>query len=161
MWFFMNTCYLSSALTLFLLIVGFFQSFLHFHVFIANHLIFMVLVSMVYFFTETLIIFFFVGTGVSIKEFVQEKKLSVNYSQRSLTIKRKLYPPTMLNLLWMIILFCLVGAVDTHRINPYIYGGFYLFCIVDFIRVKKIQNECFRDNTQVILEMSGTSLTAV
>jgi amino acid permease len=115
----------------------------------------MILTSILYSFTETLVIFFFVGTGVSVKEYTHEKKLGNQYHQRSIAIKRKVYPPLLLNMLFMIILFILVGAVDTHRVPAWAYQLFFVFCIFDYVRIKWIQNSCFRDNTKIILEMSG------
>ena len=115
MWFFMNTCYLLSVLTFLMFLIGFVQSFFHFPVWHANHLTYMILVSIVYLFTETLVIFFFVGTGVSVKEYTLEHKLDTGYHARSIAIKRRIYPPLMLNMLFLIILFVLVGAVDTRR----------------------------------------------
>ncbi len=155
MWFFMNACYVFSAVTFFTLLLSFFQSFLYFHIFKANHLTFMVLVSILYFFTETLVIFFFVGTGVSIKEYVEEHKLDPAYHRRSIQIKRQVYPPLLLNMLFMIILFVLVGAVDTHRFPGWLYTLIFVGCIFDFLRVKVIQNECFKKNTQLVLETAG------
>ena len=155
MWFFMNTCYLMSVVTFLALLIGFFQSFLKFNVVVANHVTFMILISILYALTETLVIFFYVGTGVSIKEYTLEHKLDSAFHKRSIAVKRKVYPPLLLNMLFMIILFVLVGAVDTHRFPFIAYELFFVFCLLDYIRIKIIQNDCFRDNTQIILEMSG------
>lgn len=158
MWFFMNICYLMTLVTFGALLAGFFQSFLHCHILKANHVSFMILISILYFFTETLVIFFFVGTGVSIKEYAAGHKLDTSFHRRSISIKRKIYPPLLLNMLWMSILFILVGAVDTFRCPQWLYTAFFVFCILDYVRIKIIQNQCFRDNTAVILEMSGLKL---
>ncbi len=155
MWFFMITCYVMSLFTLAGLCIAFFQSFLKFHLFAANHLTFMVLVSILYAFTETLVIFFFVGTGVSVRDYTKDNNLDPKYHKKSIGIKRIVYPPLLLNMLFMIILFCLVGAVDTHRIHPWIYYSLFIFCIIDYCRIKVIQNKCFRENTENILAMSG------
>jgi len=155
MWFFMITCYVLSFFTFCTFMVAFFQSFLKFHVFQADHVTFMILTCIIYFFTETLVIFFFVGTGVSIKEYTLDHKLDHSYHRRSIGIKRKVYPPLMLNILFMIILFVMVGAVDTYRIPGWIYYLCFAGCIYHFIKVKIIQNECFKDNTQIVLDMSG------
>lgn len=155
MWFFMYACYILSLVTWILLILGFFQGILKFHIFAANHVTFMILTSIFYAFTETLVIFFFVGTGVSIKEYSQANKLSTDFQKRSLQIKRKVYPPLLLNMLFMIILFVMVGAVDTNRVSLWIYSALFLFCVLDYARIKVVQNACFRDNTQLILQMSG------
>ena len=155
MWFFMNTCYLMSLLTFLALILGFAQSIFHFPILKANHLTFMILTSILYSFTETLVIFFFVGTGVSVKEYVLEHKLNTDYHKRSIGVKRRVYPPLMLNILFMIILFVLVGAVDTKHFPPWAYQIIFLGCLYHFIKVKIIQHHCFKDNTQMILEMSN------
>jgi len=70
-------------------------------------------------------------------------------------IKHRVYPPLMLNLLFMIILFVLVGAVDTNRMPNWIYQLIFIGCLLHYIKIKIIQNGCFKDNTQIILEMSG------
>ena len=155
MWFFMINCYLFSLLTFLMLCIAFAQSFLHFPVFAANHVTFMILTSIVYLFTETLIIFFFVGTGVSVRDYTAMHNLPPVYHQTSITIKRKVYPPQLLNMLFFVILFVAVGAVDTGRVPPLIYWMYFLFCLAHFLYAKKIQHQCFRENTNNILAMSG------
>lgn len=151
----MYSCYGATLLTILCLIMGLIQSFSGFSIGKADHVTFMILTSIIYAFTETLVIFFFVGTGVSVRDYTHEHQLSPVFHQRSIAVKRKVYPPLMLNMLLMIILFVLVGAVDTHRLPKWIYQTLFVGCLVDYLRIKIIQNECFRDNTAIILEMSG------
>jgi len=155
MWFFMNSCYFLSLLTFVILLIALLQSFLHFSVLAANHVTFMILASIIYCFTETLVIFFFVGTGVSVKEYTRDHNLDTQYHKRSIAIKRRVYPPLMLNLLFMIILFVLAGAVDTGRMPYWLYQIIFIGCLAHYIKAKIIQNGCFKDNTQIILDMSG------
>ena len=157
MWFFMNTCYVLSLLTFGVLVIAFLQSFLHFHVMQANHVTFMILTSILYFFTETLVIFFFVGTGVSIKEYTINHKLNPEHHKHSVAIKRRVYPPLLLNMLFMIILFVLVGAVDTHRFPKWLYSFVFFSCIIHYVRIKIVQHQCFRDNTRIVLSMSDVA----
>jgi len=159
MWFFMITCYVMTAITFITLGISFFQSFLKFHVFQADHVTFMILASIIYLFTETLVIFFFVGTGVSVKEYTVDHKLDSSYHKRSIAIKRQVYPPLLWNMLFMIILFILVGAVDTYRFPGWLYYIIFLACIVHYVKIKIIQNQCFKENTQIILDMSGIQKT--
>ncbi|MBP9853256.1 MAG: hypothetical protein KBD53_00135 [Candidatus Omnitrophica bacterium] len=161
MWFFMYACYILTALTFFSLGIAFFQSFLKFPVFHADHVTFMIFTSILYSFTETLVIFFFVGTGVSVKEYTRDHKLNPDFHKRSIGIKRKVYPPLMLNLLFMIILFVLVGAVDTYRFPGWLYYILFFGCIAHYIKIKIVQNACFQQNTQIILDMSGINRTVV
>lgn len=155
MWFFMNSCYFLSIATFFALCAAFLQSFLFFHVLKANHVTFMILTSILYFFTETLVIFFFVGTGVSIKEYARAHHLNPQYHKRAIAIKRRVYPPLLCNILFMAILFISVGAVDTHRLPLWLYDCLFLGCLIDYVRIKIIQNDCFKENTWIILGMSG------
>ena len=158
MWFFMNTCYVLSLVTFLTLITGFAQSFFQFPVLRANHTTFMILACIIYSFTETLVIFFFVGTGVSVKEYTQDHNLDHQYHQRSIAIKHRVYPPLMLNLLFMVILFILVGAVDTHRMPIWLYQIIFTGCLLHYVKVKIVQHHSFRDNTKIILEMSGVTV---
>src|SRR3989338_691962 len=155
MWFFMTSIYVMTFVTSIALVIAFMQSFLNFYVLAANHVTFVIFTCLLYFFTETLVIFFFVGTGVSIKEYVHANHLDSSYHQKSITIKRKLYPPLMLNLLIMSVAFVLVGALDTYRIPKWIYQIIFLSGIIHYGWVKIIQNDCFRENTGLILDITG------
>jgi hypothetical protein len=159
MWFFMITCYIFSALSFLMLLIVFVQSFTFFKVINASPLSFLILTSIIYLFTETLIMFFFVGTGVSVKEYMLEKKIHGDFHQRSIKIKRRIYPPQLLNILILMIAFILFGAADTGKIPLWIYQGLLLVGILQFIDAKRIQNDCFRDNTQIILDMAGIKHT--
>jgi hypothetical protein len=151
----MISCYLMSLLTLALLVIAFLQSIFKFHVFSADHVTFMILTSIVYLFTETLVIFFYVGTGVSIRDYTKDHGLDSAYHKRSIAIKRRVYPPLLYNMLFMIIVFILVGAVDTNRFPMWAYQLMFFACIFHYVKVKALQNSCFRDNTQIILDMAG------
>lgn len=154
----MISCYLLSLLTLGMLSLLFLQS-LNIALPLPP-LVFLIFTSIVYCLTETLVIFFFVGTGVSVKEYSQANHLSDDYRKKSLAIKFKIYPPTMLNLLLMIILFVLPGAVHTGKIPLVVYQIYFLTCLAHFVYTKLIQHNCFRENTENILAMSGITRMA-
>jgi len=160
MWLFMQTCYVLSAMTFLMLLAALGQTIVPFTIANANHMAFMILISIVYCLTETLVIFFFVGTGVSVKEYTHEHKLDHSFHQRSMAIKHRVYPPLMLNLLCMIVLFILVGAVDTHRMPLWLYQVIFVGCLFHYVKVKLVQHACFRDNTRIILDMSGIPCTS-
>lgn len=155
MWYYMVSCYLFSFLTFLLLLLAFFQSFMNFSVFEAAHSTFMILTSIVYLFTETLVIFFFVGTGMGIKEFAIEKKLDPEFRLRSIAIKKKVFPPLLLNLLLMMALFILVGAVVTHRFPPWLYTLIFLGCLFHLGKSKIIQNRHAKETVELFREMAG------
>lgn len=116
---------------------------------------FLILTSIIYLFTETLIIFFFVGTGVSVKEYMLEKRISGNFHQRMIKIKRTMYPPQLLNMLILMIAFILYGAADTGKLPYFIYPTLLILGIIHYAYVRTIIHRSFKENTFVILEMSG------
>ena len=65
MWFFMNSCYAFSVLSFLMLILTALQGYFHFTILHANHPTFALLTVIIYLFTQTLIIFFFVGTVIN------------------------------------------------------------------------------------------------
>ena len=155
MWFFMYTCYIFSLLSLGMMLVVLGQSIVPFPVFKASPMSFLVLTSIIYLFTETLIMFFFVGTGVSVKEYMLEQKISGNFHQRSIALKRKLYPPQLLNILVLMTAFIFYGAADTGKISVWAYRGLLLAGIIHFCYAKVIAHQCLRENTDIILNMAG------
>ena len=157
MWFFMITCYIASFLTLAMLIVSGLQGYFGFSVLNANHPTFALLTIIVYLFTETLIIFFFVGVGISIKEYVLEKHLPVDFHKKSIAIKRRVYPPILLNILLMMILFISGGAVDTGRIPVFSHTVLYFVGLGHFLKTLAVEHVCFKESTSIVLEMSGVT----
>lgn len=151
----MITCYVFSLISLGMLLTVLAQSFVPFKVLAASPLSFLILTSIIYLFTETLIMFFFVGTGVSVKEYMQEQKIHGDFHQRSIAIKRRVYPPQLLNLLILMIAFIFFGAADNHKISLWLYRTVLLIGILQFLNAKWVQNTCFRENTQIILDMAG------
>ena len=143
-----------------MLLIAFFQSFLHFNVVNADGLTFIILTSIIYLFTETLVIFFFVGTGVSVKEYSHAHKLDPIFHLKSIQIKRHVYPPQMLNLLLMMILFIAYGAVDKKHLPLWSYQIYFVICRIQYMDAKIIQHKCFRKNTENVLAMSGLKLQA-
>ena len=149
----MITCYVMSLLSLILVTTAFLQSFFKFSVFQANHLTFMILTAIVYLLTETLVIFFFVDIGMQIKESTLHKKLDPQFHRRSIAIKRRVFPPLMSNLLWMVAVFVLVGAVDTHQFPQWAYRLLFLGGILHLGKTKRIENQGFREYTEIVREM--------
>lgn len=155
MWFFMYACYLFSLISFGMLMIVAAQSMDPFYVFRASPMSFLILTSIVYLFTETLIMFFFVGTGVSVKEYMLSQKIHGDFHKRMIAIKRKVYPPQLLNMLILMVAFILYGAADTGNIPWWIYQMALLVGIVHFVQAKRIQHQSFRENTNIILDMSG------
>lgn len=155
MWFFMISCYVFSFLSFLLLILTAAQGYFQFSILNANHPTFALLTVIVYLFTETLVIFYFVGTGVSIRDYTELKKLPLGFRRQSLSVKKRLYPPTLLNMTLVMAQFISGGAVATGRLEGWIHGAFFCLCLLHFMKTAVIQHGCFKEETGIILKMSG------
>lgn len=158
MWFFMITCYIMTAATLLSLLLNGLQGYWHFDILKASHATFALFTIIIYLFTQSLIIFYFVGIGVSIKEYCHDKKLDSSFHKKSLAIKRYVYPPILLNILLVMILFIIGGAVDTKKIPGWAHGILFWITLLHYFKTIVVQNKAFRESTAIVLEMSGLSL---
>ena len=154
MYFFMILIYILTGLSFIALMTAGLQGYFGFAALGANHPSFALAVAFLYLFTEVMVMFFFVGTGVSIKEYVRDKGADPGFQRRSGAVKRKLYPPTLLNVLLVMTVFVLGGAVDTGFLPGWSHGLLFLVAIVHFARTIAVQHSCFKENTSLILEMT-------
>ena len=154
MWFFMILCYLLTAITFLLLLLSGVQGYFAFKIFHVNHPTLALLTIMMYLFTQTLIIFYFVGIGVSIKEFVIDSKISSEYHKHSIAVKRYVYPPVLLNILFVMTLFISGGAVDTHHMPGWIHGILFCIAILHFWKTITVEHKAFKESTNIVIEMA-------
>ncbi|MFA5060083.1 MAG: hypothetical protein WC676_05595 [Candidatus Omnitrophota bacterium] len=159
MWSFMYLCYLMTAITALLLFLTGLQGLLQFSIFQVGHPAFAIFTLIIYLFTQTIIIFFFVGNGMTIKEHIAKDATSdKNLYQRALTIKKKIYPPVMLNILLVSCVFITGGAVDTNRFPGWLHGLLFLAAFIHFIKIISVEHASFRESTKIFLELSGLKL---
>ena len=151
----MFACYLLTLVSVVLLVATGFQGYLHFQVMGLNHPSFALFTMIIYLFTETLVMFFFVGTGISIKEYVKEQEKDPEFYAHAKSIKRTLYTPMMLNIVLVMTVFIIGGGVDTHVIPGWLHGALFIIAFLHFIKSIYIQHRCFKANTKIILTMSG------
>ena len=154
MWLFMISCYLLTGFSLLLYILTGIQGYFQFPVFGLSHPSLALLTASIYLFTETLIIFFFVGSGVDIKEYIKEGLADENHHRQSILIKKKIYPPTMLNILLVITVFVIGGAVDTNIIPHWVHGILFFITLVHFLKMVKTQNSCFRETVNIRINIA-------
>lgn len=155
MYFFMIIIYALTGISLLALAMVGIQGYAGFNPLGINHFAFSFITVIIYLLTEVLVMFFFVATGGSIKDYVQEGKARSDYHQQSLTLKRKVYPPTLLNMLLVMTVFIMGGAADTGAISPWVHGLAYGVTMIHFLFTIRRQHACFKENTSIILAMTG------
>lgn len=157
MYFFMTVIYLFTTASFLAILTAGLQGYFGFLALGANHPTFSLLASILYLFTEVLVMFFFVGTGASIKEYVTDKGADPEFHRRSTGIKRKLYPPTLINVVMVMAVFITGGAVDTGLLPDWSHGVLFLLTIIHFGKTINVQHRCLKENTAIIVEMTGAA----
>lgn len=156
MWWFMTVCYGLSALFFIITAVGIIVTV------ISQGqepwlLLYWVAAACLYFLTETCVIFYFVGTGVSVRDYIKDKGLDEDPHRRSVWIKKRVLPATMLNTLLMMTIFVSFGAVATHRMPFWLWSAVTFLALFHWVAVKKKQHWGFREMTRTILKMTNVS----
>ena len=129
-------------------IIGYFQG----DIYGASHILIALYSSIIYMFTETLIMFYFIITGIKIKEFIKQHKLDiVKYYKPIIDMKIKLFPNIMINMIIIGATFILHGAVDNNIISPFLHLIIYLTGILHFIWLIFLQHRCFITNTELVI----------
>ena len=156
MWFFMILSYILILISgIGLNMIGF-NHYLDLKLFNMGIIKLDLFISMIFIATQTLVMFFFVGTGVSIKEYIQENPgTNHSFHQDSLKIKRKLYPPTMALTLLFVGMIIMHGLFIIKQAREFWFHITYIATYYYFIKSTVIQHKCFKENTLIILNMTG------
>ncbi len=150
MWFFMITSYVLIFLSgIGLILIG----INHYgNIWPTQHISFDLFVSLIFIATETLIIFFFVGAGVNIKEYTQSK--DNKFYKGILAIKRRLYPPTLAVTILFMITVIVDGAFFLGKVNEWWFHISYLLTLYYFVKSSIEQHKAFIGSTNIVLAMT-------
>ncbi|MEK8023584.1 MAG: hypothetical protein AAB229_07220 [Candidatus Hydrogenedentota bacterium] len=157
MWFFMYLCYGLALASFVLLGATGLSGYFHVPVLHLPHSSFALLAMIIYLFTQTLIMFFFVGTGVSVKEYIQEHGKDPAFYRKCVLIKNYLYPPMIWNIILMSTVFIIGGGVDTGKIPGWIHGWLFLLSYAQLGWAMLVEHRAFRENTENMLELFEVS----
>ena len=160
MYIFMYIIYLLTGLSLAGLVLVGAGGFWHRGFFGLNHATLALLVSVIFLAAQVLVMFFFVGTGISVKEYVRDQGGDPDLHRRSIAIKRVLYPPTLLVTVVVMVTFILGGAVDQRLVSHWWHLGGWILSMFLYLRAIAVQHRCLKDNTAIILEMVGLAGSA-
>ena len=150
--------YLCIGGTFFLLGVTGLQGYFQFQVVQANHSQFALLTAIFYMFTETLVMFYFIGSGTAIKKTIQSRKIDPDLYEQVKKTKMKLFPHLTLNIVFIGIVFILGGAVQTGRISSWIHGLLFDLAFMHFMYTTFLQHRGFKENVKIIGELSNSNI---
>ena len=139
------------------ILVNALQGFFQFNIYNANHIAFAFISTILYMFTQTLVMFYFIGAGKKIKETIINYNLDKANYQRVIDIKMKLFSPLTLNMLFVGTAFVLGGGVHTGAVNKYWHTGLFFISIIHYLKVIIIQHQSFVENSH-ILSLVGKDL---
>ena len=152
MWGVMILSYLLMGISFTSIIISVFSGFFEINIYGASHILIALYSSIIYMFTETLIMFYFIITGVKIKEFIKNHDLDlVQYYKPVLDMKMKLFPNIMVNMIIIGAAFILYGAVDNDIISSLLHLIVYFIGILHFAWLIFLQHRCFITNTELVI----------
>ena len=161
MWFFMTFSYVMIALSgIGLTLIGVNH---YFNIWAQNHITLDLIVSIIFIAGQTLVMFFFVGTGVNVREYLETHlELGDSLYKQMFAIKRKLYPPTMMLTMLFIVMVIVDGVFfiklnTSGSISEWWFHILYLLTIYYFYKATSIQHSSFKKSTEIVLTMTGTS----
>jgi len=150
MWFFMIISYVLIFLSgAGLILIGINH---YVNIWPTQHISFDLFVSLIFIATQTLIIFFFVGTGVNIKDYTLSK--DNKFYKGILSIKRRLYPPTLAVTILFMITVIIDGAFFLGKVNEWWFHISYVLTLYYFVKSSIEQHKAFVGSTNIVLAMT-------
>jgi len=158
MWFFMILSYVMVAISgIGLFLIGMNH---YFDIWAQNHIALDLLISIIFVATQTLVMFFFVGTGVNIREYVESHgDVTNDLYQQMLGLKRKLYPPTMMVTILFMALVIIDGVFFLGKVSEWWFHILYILTVYYYIKATTIQHQSFKESTHIVLTMTKTVRT--
>ena len=154
MWFLMILSYILMFFSGLLLILSGLQGHLLFDVFSRGHITFSIFTTIVYIFTETLILFFFITLSKKIKEIISKNSINDFEDDKFHTFKSKLFKHTSLNLLIVGSNYILGAGVHTLVIPLFIHTLLFYLGLSHYLFLIKIQHLCFKEFSDLIIRIN-------
>lgn len=160
MWGLMIISYLCIAISIVLLALTGLQGYFQFQLIQANHPQFALFSAIFYMFTETLIMFYFIGSGTAIKKTIKLGSADPTLYEKVKKTKMILFPHLTMNMIFVGIVFILGGAVQTGSVSGWIHGLLFDLAFIHFLYVTILQHRGFKENVEIIGEIAIVEETA-
>lgn len=121
----------------------------------ARHIRFAIFGIVVILFTQTMSLFYFVGTGSRIKKVVQEYGLDPGFYARTVRFKARLFPWLTFTPLVTMAAFIIGGGAHTRMIPAWIHGGLAYLALGMNIVTTILALQCIGGNVMLIDEIDA------
>ena len=145
--------YFLMIISVCLLIINGMQGYLDFNIYNAGHIQFAFISTIFYMFTESWIMFYFIGSGKTIKETIINYNLDKNIYQEVVASKKKVFPHITLNILLIGTVFVIGGGVHTKAISGSVHGWLFIFSLMHFFYTIKLQHDAFKDTSKMLSKL--------
>ena len=145
MWLLMIACYLLMAGSFLALLLTGLQGYFQFTVFGATHPVVALTTIILYLFSESLNMWFFIGTGVNIKDYLKENEGDPALYDRVKKGKMVVFPKMMISIFLVGIVFILGGAVDRALVPDWVHGGLFIVALIYYARLIVLEHRTFRE----------------
>jgi len=127
----------------------------YFDFFLTNRISFDLIVSIIFIAAQTLVMFFFVGTGVNVREYLEtHPELGDELYRKMFAIKRRLYPPTMMLTILFMAMVIVDGIFYFGKISEWWFHILYFLTLYYFYKATKEQHASFIGSTKIVLKMT-------
>ena len=127
----------------------------YFDFFLTNRISFDLIVSIIFIAAQTLVMFFFVGTGVNVREYLEtHPELGDELYKKMFAIKKKLYPPTMMLTILFMAMVIVDGIFYFGKISEWWFHILYFLTLYYFYKATKEQHASFVGSTKIVLKMT-------
>src|SRR5712692_6908132 len=116
----------------------------------GTHIRFALFGIVVTLFTQTMTLFYFVGTGSRIRKVVREYGLDPTFLGRTARFKARLFPWLTFTPLVTMAAFILGGGAHTRTIPSWVHGGLALLALAMTLVTATIAIQCIGENVVVI-----------
>ena len=149
--------YFCIGVTFLLLSLSGLQGYFQFYIFKAGHSQFALFTAIFYMFTETLVMFYFIGAGTAIKKTIASLGLETDDYEKVKKTKMVLFPHLTLNMVLIGTVFILGGAVQIGSISGWIHGLLFDIAFLHFLYTTMVQHRGFKENVEIISELAQHS----
>ena len=127
----------------------------YFDFFLTNRISFDLIVSIIFIAAQTLVMFFFVGTGVNVREYLEtHSELGDELYKKMFAIKRRLYPPTMMLTILFMAMVIVDGIFYFGKISEWWFHILYFLTLYYYYKATKEQHASFIGSTKIVLKMT-------